>query len=278
MTIKRVLLPLAGLDGARPLAECAFLVGRLHQAQVRGLLVQQPRLNFAFGGENADPELIRRVVEESHERIAKTRKQVADMLGTIAAANPSVEFVSSAEEGDIGAAVTRAARLADITVVAAGTRHLDAAWQEVREAALFQSGRPVLVVPGAGVSEDHFDRVVIAWKESIEAVRAVTAAQPFLLHAREVHLLTIGEGEPAIASLADVEQYLQLHYAEIESEIIPEVRGRKAAEVLLDRTRDLGGALLVMGAYSHWRWRQQVFGGVTQAILSETETPVLMAH
>jgi nucleotide-binding universal stress UspA family protein len=91
-------------------------------------------------------------------------------------------------------------------------------------------------------------------------------------------LVTAGESDAAVASLEEVETYLQLHYAETRSETIPHRPGEDVAEILLDKAQALGGALLVMGAYSHWRWREQIFGGVTQAILASVRSPVLMAH
>jgi nucleotide-binding universal stress UspA family protein len=119
---------------------------------------------------------------------------------------------------------------------------------------------------------------VIAWKESIEAARAVAAAQPFLRQARDVHILAVGEGDAGAALLRDVEQYLQLHYGEVRSEVIPQDLREDVADTLLDRAQALGGALIVMGAYSYWRWREQVFGGVTESMLARARSPVLMVH
>jgi nucleotide-binding universal stress UspA family protein len=251
--------------------------GHCHQAQVQGLLIRQSRPDISFGDEGVDSELLRQLVVEARNEWEETRQRVEKMLGEVAAPYQPLEFQFTAREGDLAAAVAHAARLSDLSVVG-GARDGDGGWREVRDAALFQSGRPVLVVPDEGVKESTFDRVVIAWKESIEAARAVAAAQPFLLRASEVHLITVGENAEVTASLEDVEQYLQLHYAEIKSDVIPYARGEGVADALLDKSHELGGALLVTGAYSHWRWREQLFGGVTEAILSRARVPVLMAH
>ncbi len=278
MAIKRILLPLAGDEGAEALAGCAFLVGRAHQAQVQGLLIRQRRPDISFGDEGVDSELLHQLVVETRTEWEETRQRVEKMLGEVAAPYQPLELQFTASEGDLAASVAHAARLSDLSVVGRA-RYGDGGWREVRDAALFQSGRPVLVVPDEGVKESTFDRVVIAWKESIEAARAVAAAQPFLRRAREVHLLTVGESAELVASLEDVEQYLLLHYAEIKSEVIPHSRSDEGvADALLDKSHQLGGALLVTGAYSHWRWREQLFGGVTEAILFRTRVPVLMAH
>ena len=41
---------------------------------------------------------------------------------------------------------------------------------------------------------------------------------------------------------------------------------------------DVGAQVLVLGAYSHSRMREFVFGGVTDGIINAAQMPVLMAH
>ena len=79
----------------------------------------------------------------------------------------------------------------------------------MQNAMLFRSGRPVLMVPPQA-DRLKFETVVIAWKQSLEAARAI-AAQPFMALAREVHLFTIDEGTKAVTSLREAEEYLALH-------------------------------------------------------------------
>lgn len=271
MAIKRVLLPLVGTGIAEPLARCAFGIGCMHQAQVRALVLQrEPQsVDFPDRAESADLQ---------QEFVAEARREREQAILALAAPYQPLELEVSIKSGDIAPTVAHAARLSDIAVIGAGSGFDEARWRDVCEAALFQSGRPVMVVPRMGVEERAFERIVIAWKESIEAARAVAAAQPFLERAREVHLVTVGESERAVQSLEDVEKYLQLHYSEVRSEVVPYEPRAETADTLLDRAQARGDALLVMGAYSHWRWREQVFGGVTEAVLARAWSPVLMAH
>jgi nucleotide-binding universal stress UspA family protein len=271
MTIKRVLLPLAGTDTPEPLAACAFQIARSHQAQVQALVLQRQLLGVEFGDRAESSDLLADLVAEAREEREKT-------LSAFAAPYQPLELAVSVDSGDVGRVVAHAARLSDIAIVGAGARYGEGQWRDIRDAALFQSGRPVIVAPRMGLEATAFDRVVIAWKESIEAARAVAAAQPFLRQAREVHILAIGESDAGAASLQDVERYLQLHYSEVRSEVIPQDLREDVTDTLLDRAQALGGALLVMGAYSHWRWREQIFGGVTEAMLARARSPVLMAH
>jgi nucleotide-binding universal stress UspA family protein len=111
----------------------------------------------------------------------------------------------------------------------------------------------------------------------VEAVRAVAAAQPFLEKAKEVYLITVSDDYRARQSLQDAEQYLQLHYANVQSEILSP-SSENIGETLLGYARAKGNAMLVMGAYSHWRWRELVFGGATEHALRNANVPLLMAH
>jgi nucleotide-binding universal stress UspA family protein len=275
MGIKRVLLPVT-IDGwNEPAAEAAFIASRLLQAEVQGLLAQPSPATFPMTGEYVDPDLMRQVADNTRKDIAEVQKRLSERFGAVAGRHAPVEHRFGAEEGDAGDIVAHAARLADLSVLGASGQSNE--WQIVLDATLFRSGRPVLVVPRQGVTERQFDKVLIAWKDTTEAARAVAAAQPFLLRAEEVHLITIGEGDEEAMSLRDVEQYLQLHYSEVRSEAIPPGR-QSISDTLFGRAEALGGALLVMGAYSHYRWREQLFGGVTESALREPRTPVLMAH
>jgi nucleotide-binding universal stress UspA family protein len=275
MAIKRVLLPITTDGWNEPAAEAAFIASRLLQAEVRGLLVQPSPVTYPATGEYVDPDLMRQVMDNTRKDMAEVQKRLGEQFRAIAGRHAPTEHQFAAQEGDAGDLVAHAARLADLSVLGAGDQSGD--WQLLLDATLFRSGRPVLVAPRQGVTERQFDRVLIAWKETTEAARAVAAAQPFLMRAEEVHLITIGEGEGDVTSLQEVEQYLQLHYSEVRSEAIPPAR-RPISDTLFERAEALGGALLVMGAYSHYRWREQVFGGVTETALRKPRTPILMAH
>ena len=72
-------------------------------------------------------------------------------------------------------------------------------------------------------------------------------------------------------------EYLTLSGLKVDASRIAAPAG-DVAKTLLGEASAKPGALLVMGAYGHWRWREWVFGGVTQEVLRDTTLPVLMAH
>jgi nucleotide-binding universal stress UspA family protein len=274
MTIKRILLPLCDNGDLEPIAKAAFQLGQLLSAQVRGLLVLAPYF-LPTSGEAVPPEMVQLVVDHDRRIRAEKFKQAHTVFEGVQTCFPHVEGEFAAATGDLRDIVSHAARLADISVLGSGSQFAANGWDEVREAALFGSGRPVLLVPATGIPEGSFDRVMIAWKESIEAARAIAAADPFLMFAKEVELITIGEN--AAASLQEIEKYLQLHYSELRSEIVAPSE-KRVGEILMEKCAAQGPTLLVMGAYSHWRWQERVFGGVTEHVLRNARMPVLMSH
>lgn len=141
---------------------------------------------------------------------------------------------------------------------------------------LVQSGRPALVLPYAGPIGTVGRTVLVAWKETREAARAVTAALPWLCTASRVH--AVAYGEDAQASLQSLQDYLRVQGVR-SLELHPGGDDDEdAGSKLLSFSADLGADLLVMGCYGHSRAREWVLGGATQSILQSMTLPVLMSH
>lgn len=279
MAIKRVLLPVGGGESFEALLDTAFHLGEKFSAQVMGLFVRPSDLiipYFDITGMEEPFTFIEAAQRSRRDAVAKAEST----FKTVSERFPHVESVFRSVTGDIEASFIQHARLADISVITPpdpledgfwGSRY----WIDVQNAMLFRSGRPVLVVPPHAVKLS-FETVMIAWKDSLEAARAIAAAQPFMALAREVHLVTIKEGDNAVASLQEVEDYLTLHYDEVRSEVISG-ESHQVGKLLLAQAYGRG-ALLIMGAYSHWRWRERLLGGATDYVLHEASIPVLMMH
>lgn len=174
--------------------------------------------------------------------------------------------------------VIKRARTADLTVLSAPTKHRQF-WEDARaEDIIFLSGQPVMVTP-AGQSMTSFpDTVVVAWDGRREAARALSAAMPILEGARSVFVTAIGELMPGAAEADEAVAVLKLHgvhanyyYRSVHNHERPE-------EVLLDDAKKRGADLIVMGAYSHQRWRESIIGGFTRYCLKHAQIPLLLAH
>jgi len=146
------------------------------------------------------------------------------------------------------------------------------------EAVIALSGRPALVLPYTSARPGLPGKVVIAWKPSPGAARAVAAALPLLRKAGSVHVLSWGDDAAAAAGESpNIVSYLQAHgvQAQWQRETVePENLG----ELLLSRAFDLQADLLVMGCYGHTRAHEWVLGGASRTVLKSMTLPVLMAH
>jgi nucleotide-binding universal stress UspA family protein len=175
------------------------------------------------------------------------------------------------------------ARHADITFM--GQPKFDepgASFQEaLLEGVLFASGRPVYIVPYIGRFQVDARKAVIAWDGGKKAVRAVNDAIP-LLEGRggEVIVLVINaelrKGAHGDRPGEDIAAHIARHglKVRVERQTIKEVSTDAA---ILNYLSDASADLLIMGAYGHSRLRERAFGGITNEILQQMTTPVLMS-
>lgn len=148
-------------------------------------------------------------------------------------------------------------------------------------ALLFESGRPVMVLP-AGFAEPFPPRhAVIAWRPTREATRAVHDALPLLARCRTVDVVCVdprarpdrdGE-EPG----TDIAVHLARHGLRVNVLGLSS-GGAEVAEVLLRHCRESGAGLLVAGGYGHARAREWILGGTTRELLETLSLPVLFSH
>jgi nucleotide-binding universal stress UspA family protein len=147
------------------------------------------------------------------------------------------------------------------------------------EGVMTASGKPALVLPYAGEPPKVIgETVVIAWKPTREAARAVSAAMPLLQRARRVVILSwAAEQEKIEGQRLDLNSFLKLHGVQAtwhEQGDEPHELG----ELLLSRAFDYEADLLVMGCYGHSRAREWVLGGTSRTVLQSMTLPVLMVH
>lgn len=144
------------------------------------------------------------------------------------------------------------------------------------EAALFESGRPVLLVPPSSPGFTG-DTVVIAWNGSTETARTVALGMPVLTRARHVTVLTLEGWSVDGLSGEDLARRLERHG--IRAEVATRsLKSRSPGEAILEYAAALHADLLVKGAYTQSRLRQMIFGGATSHVLAHAKLPVLMAH
>ncbi|MEA1832515.1 universal stress protein [Methylobacterium durans] len=140
---------------------------------------------------------------------------------------------------------------------------------------LMEAGRPVLIVP-PGLERLEAARIVVAWKDTVEARRAISGALPFIRRADRVFVATAGSGA-RFEGAEDVARFLARHGAHATTHLLARPAVSDADEILRFAQRQ-DADLLVMGAYGHSRLREWIFGGATRDILQTTPICSLMAH
>ena len=173
----------------------------------------------------------------------------------------------------------RIARAFDLSIAAQAEADRSVTDDLIIEAALFESGRPIIVVPYIQKGGLKLDRVMVCWDGSRTAARALADAMPLLEFAKSVEVVTIANGRNGDAGelTADVGQHLTRHGLKAETRRIA-AGGNDVASVLLSHAADSAADLMVMGGYGHSRLREFILGGVTRGILGSMTIPVLMSH
>jgi nucleotide-binding universal stress UspA family protein len=178
------------------------------------------------------------------------------------------------EDGAEDVWIARCGKLADLVVIAAQVSEASVAAAAAAEAALFDTGRPVLLAPAPPLALSG--RIFVAWNGSQQAVRAIAAALPLLARAAAVEVAVIEE-TGRVADPAELAAYLSWHGIAASPRRIP--RDADSVAAILERAVAASGAdMLVMGAYTHSRLRELVFGGVTAHVLRACRIPTLLAH
>jgi nucleotide-binding universal stress UspA family protein len=147
------------------------------------------------------------------------------------------------------------------------------------ESILLASGVPLLIVPNAWNGHTIGDKILIGWNGSRGARRAISDSMGFLVAATSVTVLVVdsierpehGEEPGADIALNLARHGACVHVARMAS------NGAPIAQIILGEAVHNGSDLLVIGAYSHARWRELLFGGTTRTLLTETLVPVLVS-
>jgi nucleotide-binding universal stress UspA family protein len=218
-------------------------------------------------------------IREGQETAQARADAIGERLAT-SAVSASVE-AQYVDRGTIATLAARSARYADVTLISPREEEGDPLQGWVLNGALFESGRPVVLLPQGETVFPRVRRVMIAWDASVEASKAVREAIGLMKTAEAVEAVLIdpvpsfeGHGpEPG----ADLATYLGRHGIGVTVHRVPK-EGREVAEIIARCTVDLAADMVVMGGFGHSRLRQRIFGGTTTTMIKDPPVAVLMAH
>lgn len=150
--------------------------------------------------------------------------------------------------------------------------------ESVFETALFDSGRPVLVVP-AGFKGMVGKRILFSWNGSTESARAISLAMPVLSRAEAIDVMSVDgpSGMVPGPSAAEIAESLRRHGLNVTSQHVKS-GNRSAGQTIVDTAIAGGADLILKGAYTQSRLRQMIFGGMTRHLILSSPLPVLFSY
>ncbi len=178
------------------------------------------------------------------------------------------------EHGGVEELMAPWAHLADLVVVEQEpSEHVeDAVMFHMADHLVVSAGCEMLLVPWNWDGEVAGKRILVAWKNTAEAIKAIRGALSFLRDAEEVLVLASVSETHAEVPGSDLASYLGHHG--IKATVLPP--NKKAGKGILNTAEQHGCDLMVMGAFSHSRLRQLFAGGATDYVMRHTTIPVLM--
>jgi nucleotide-binding universal stress UspA family protein len=281
------LLAVIGDGNAGPVLDAALKVARRFNSHIVGLHSLTTEYAVVFGGEmgfSISSEVDRTLEREGHDRRDQARRLFRDFMSAqgvpVGPPSPDIEGPSASwreEDGRQNAVVGMSGRVYDLVIVEQPEKLASIA-EATLEDALFESGRPVMMVPKA-MPETLGDTVAIAWNGSTETATTVAMSMPFLKQAKEVVVVAVGpqhmpEPGPTGDELA---RTLERHGLKVS---LRTAFGRQKpqGESFMQEATAAGADLMLKGAYTQSRIRQMIFGGATRHIIMESKIPVVMAR
>ncbi|MBX4913656.1 universal stress protein [Rhizobium bangladeshense] len=280
MSYKTILAILDTADNSAAVADFAFAIAAECGAHVIGLHAEIiSAVPLVAPMEIPDPVAVQALQDMAHgetvaiERIFQAKAQ---------ASGASSEWRSFATSTGYGSApLIESARSADLLIASQADpakpsdSHVDV------DNFVFETGRPVLMIPYVIRQPKPIKRVLIAWNGSKEAARATFDALPILKAAEEVEIFSVDPAETALQSPltsgAEIAATLARHGVETTLATGHSV-DRNASHVIENRLSDSSIDLLVMGAYTHsWLW-QTIFGGTTKSLLQSMTALTLLSR
>jgi nucleotide-binding universal stress UspA family protein len=278
--MKTILIPTEDHDAMPAVLEAARLIGERFGSYMEGFAVHpapadfvavDPVSSLTIASTHDDDEEVERVAQRLFENFMRGHGVPEAQPG------PAVYSHRWARSGALGDAfIGSHGRLFDLIALGRPGRASNDPRMPPLEAALFESGRPVLIAPSA-VPKVIGRNVLIAWNGSTEQTRTTAFVLPLLHMAETVTLLSVEGGMTPGPTGDAFAQYLRLNGIAVTAVTVG-LGKRTTGEVILDYAKAQGCDLLVKGAYTQSRLRQMVFGGATRHILATATLPVLMAH
>jgi nucleotide-binding universal stress UspA family protein len=275
--IKDIVVNLSIGEKPGPAGDYAISVAAAFDAHLAGIAFLYDPIVPISGAGYIPAEVIE---TQERDNEAATRAALERFNAASARAGVTAEPLTlSASFAGVGEQFGRIARRFDLSVVGQSEPETSAVEEIIAESALFESGRPVIIVPYIQKAPLKLDRVMLCWDGSRAAARAVGDAIPLLARAGRVEVVIVANerGKRDEIEGADIAAHLARHGLDVEVKRTA-LGDIDVADVILSHAADTGSDFIVMGGYGHSRLREFVLGGVTRSIFRSMTVPVLMSH
>lgn len=217
------------------------------------------------------------LADEEERKLKSEFDKLAKEFGLIAADRPNgrdgtVAWVE--EAGKMVDVIKRHGRLSDVICVAKPDRNRNIGTNTLK-AALFNTGRPVMMCPSTPPVQTLGTSVAIAWNGSTESVRAVVMMRRMIEAAEKVTILDSGHSPDGTTS-ADLQSYLADR--DIASDVLRFEAGSNPGAAMLKAAKAANADVMIMGAFGDRHGSEMVFGGNTQTVVDKAEMPVVFVH
>ncbi len=272
MAISSILAAYSGdAEGSSGLGLALFLA-RAHKAHLTGVVWRGPSPVESRFQTLMPKDVLEMLTRRAAAAAEETRDGFAERVSGESVETSFIDLEDSSEFS-----LSRCAQSYDLVVMgsraaAVGREHMAARPDVVA----LRSGRPVILVPHDYTARALGERVVLAWDGKRAASRALGDALPLMSAGAEVTVLSVGSA-PETGPGDDMVGLLKRHGMKAKA-LVRQAGSRGISGTLMDGCTELGADLMVMGAYEHSKFREDILGGVTQDILEGARLPILMSH
>jgi nucleotide-binding universal stress UspA family protein len=281
--MKTILIPTEDHDAMEAVMEGARLIAKTFDSYMEGFAVRpspgtyvtvEPVSSLAISGAfEADTANQAKAEFDAFMQRHKVAQGGSEMPAVYSCGWPRAEAAEDAYIGSYG-------RLFDLIVLGRPGPAPENPRMPPLESALFDSGRPVLIVP-KNIPVSIGRNILISWNRSTEQAHTNSYALPLLRRADNVTVLSVEGGATTGPSGEEAAMHLKRNGIKAEALTLKgkeRTSGESVGEITLEQAAKLGCDLIVKCAYTQSRLRQMIFGGATRHILAKATLPVFMAH
>ncbi|PKP67116.1 MAG: universal stress protein [Alphaproteobacteria bacterium HGW-Alphaproteobacteria-8] len=275
MAIKSILIACGTSDTSKGALDLAIQMSMKYGAHLTGVVVHGENAMASRYGAWMTKQIMEMLTERDSEVVAEIRARFSARVAEIGAPERS-EFLDISGSADFR--LSSFARCYDIVVM--GPRAAEAGREHFAphpDMIALQSGRPIIVAPADYTAEKLGEHALLAWDGQRAAARALGDAMLILETKAKVTVLSVGDAVPEVPPGGGILELLRRHNIAAEHLHRPRAKGGVAGAIL-STAQEIGAGLVVMGAFEHSKFTQDIVGGVTTQVFASARVPVLLAH